>query len=598
MATPTLQSTGLTTISDAESTTGWTGTSVALDTDLFRENANSIGCILRTDLGTIYYDNGGGASAIDMTGEHVRAWINFAAVAFLDTELNNGMEFFMYDGTNTAYWVVFGSDTYQGGWKNVVVDCDSTPDSGSFNKTTVQRWGFRFNRTAAPAQKDNTWVDYFRYGDGYYVTGGTSGDKIDLAGIYVQDSSTTNGYGIIDRVEGVFFSYGALTIGNGATTTYFEMIGDVLVYTDSPVSSTLYTFTGAGSGCNITIESSVLRAAGSTNTFSIDMSDANLNSMSLTDSFIARAGAITFKSGQTVSGNTFENCGQITPDGADFRNSTVSAYEGTANTSAIIYNNTADPDGEFDGLSITKGTAATHAIEFGTSSPTSMTLRDCDFSGYSATDNVNDSTFHFKRTSGSVTLNLVNCTGNASYRTDGASISIVQDPVTTTAKCLTTAGAAISGVRVRVEASDGTGDLLYQAAVTSITQTAGTATVTTTAAHGLATNNYVVIRGAQPDGYNKVAQVTVTGASTFTYSVDSSLSTPATGTPLVTEALIYGTTDVNGEVSDTRTLSAVQPITGVARKATSAPYYKTGIITGTASNSTNTTFSVVMISDE
>lgn len=67
-------------------------------------------------------------------------------------------------------------------------------------------------------------------------------------------------------------------------------------------------------------------------------------------------------------------------------------------------------------------------------------------------------------------------------------------------------------------------------AVTSVTRSATTATVTTTANHGLSTGNWVTMVGASPDGYNGIVQITVTGLATFTYTVDGGLTTPATGT--------------------------------------------------------------------
>lgn len=76
---------------------------------------------------------------------------------------------------------------------------------------------------------------------------------------------------------------------------------------------------------------------------------------------------------------------------------------------------------------------------------------------------------------------------------------------------------------------------IVEKAVTSITFSAGTATVTTTAAHGLSTGQYVVVRGANQDEYNLVTAVTVTGADTFTYPVVNSPTTPATGTITVTK---------------------------------------------------------------
>ncbi len=74
--------------------------------------------------------------------------------------------------------------------------------------------------------------------------------------------------------------------------------------------------------------------------------------------------------------------------------------------------------------------------------------------------------------------------------------------------------------------------LAADVAVTSITRSGGTATVTTTAAHGYATGNLVEIRGATQTDYNGDFEITVTGASTFTYTVAGSPATPATGTIL------------------------------------------------------------------
>jgi hypothetical protein len=69
--------------------------------------------------------------------------------------------------------------------------------------------------------------------------------------------------------------------------------------------------------------------------------------------------------------------------------------------------------------------------------------------------------------------------------------------------------------------------------VTSITRSGTTATVTTSASHNFESNDRVYISGATPAGYNGNVSITVTGATTFTYTVDSTLTTPATGTIVV-----------------------------------------------------------------
>jgi len=74
-----------------------------------------------------------------------------------------------------------------------------------------------------------------------------------------------------------------------------------------------------------------------------------------------------------------------------------------------------------------------------------------------------------------------------------------------------------------------TGDYAPKA-VTSITQSSGTATVTTTAAHGWSTGFRVRLEGAGQAGYLHEYDITVTGATTFTVAVPSATVTPATGT--------------------------------------------------------------------
>jgi hypothetical protein len=66
--------------------------------------------------------------------------------------------------------------------------------------------------------------------------------------------------------------------------------------------------------------------------------------------------------------------------------------------------------------------------------------------------------------------------------------------------------------------------------VTSITRSSNTATVTTTAAHGYSTGDYVTIAGATQSDYNGIYQITVLSTTTFTYTVANTPVTPATGT--------------------------------------------------------------------
>jgi hypothetical protein len=595
MATPTLGN--VPTTINACDTDNWDSCD-GTDTDIYKENSTSVAWIAR---GGSSDQSDFSVTNLDLSTEHIRIWVNHAALPQLDIESNGGMEFEFVDGANTGWWTLFGSDTYAGGWFNGIIYGGSSPTRNSGTApamTSIDNIGLYINTTGLAANKINTWIDYVRYGDGYYATGGTSGDEIELSGIVSQD--VTNGYGITEEYQGVYYAFGELQIGNGATTTWFLMQSEVLVFADAPVNTGLYKIIGDGSGCRITIDDSVLRAAGSTDAtrFLIDMDEANIVSFSMTDSFITRAGVCTFKSGQTVTNNVFDDCGQITTGDADLSNCTVKNYEGTAGTGAVNYAGTADPEDELDGMTFIKGTAATHAIQFGASIPSTINLSNMTFTGYNASDSQNDSTFYFADTSGTITLNLAGCSGNFTYDSAGCTVDIVVDPVTTTVNVKDISDLSnISGARVLVYAKDGTGDLNFEESITSIERSGSTATVTQTG-HGLETNDKVYIKGATEPEYNGIHQVTYISSTQYSYTVSGTPSTPAGGTKTQTDVLISTTTDASGNATDTRSFTTDQPITGIAREGTDpAPNYRSSPIDGTVDSENGVTLTIFLVPD-
>ena len=596
MATPTLGSPP-STINAADVNTNWLILATA-DAEFKKEGSNSMSGILRNDLATGQY---GPVTGISMANQHMRCWVNFAALPYLDIEANSGMEFWVTDGTNTAYYVLFGSDTYFGGWKNCVINFEA-PTSGTKPTGSVTTWGLRFNRTSAPANKINTWIDALRYGDGYVITGGTSGDKVTLANIYTVDAASA--YGIVDRYEGVYLGYGKLTFGNGATTTYINIDGSVFIFSNSKIASGLYAIIGQGSGCNITITASVFNSAGTTDAtrYAIDMDDANLAALSMTANFITRASTCNFKSGQTVTGNTFDNCGQITPAGANMTGCIVKNYGGTADSASLVWNVNTDPDTLLDNMSFTKGSTAAHAIEFGTSSPTTINLNGMTFSDYNASNGQNDSVLHIMRTSGTVTVYANSCSGTISYKAEGTTlVDIIQDSVNfaVTVKDTAVPPVAIEGARVLVLAANATGPMPYNVTVT-IANSGTTATVTHTNPHGMLTNDKVQILGASHYQNNGVFSITKTTDYIYTYTMASAPGSDPTGTIKATYAALEGTTAAStGLISSSRVFTSDQPVVGRARKyGTSPPYYKPTDFVGTIDSAAGMDVTVQLARDE
>lgn len=149
--------------------------------------------------------------------------------------------------------------------------------------------------------------------------------------------------------------------------------------------------------------------------------------------------------------NIVSNCYAVTVSGdADLTGTSILTPAVAADTSGLVWNGAFDPDGNLDSMTFSKGTNAHHAIEFGTASPLTMTLSNIDFSGFNASNAQNDSTFHVKRTSGTVTINLVGVTGNASYKSAGATV-VVQSSVSVKVTVLSkSTGLPLADARVRL----------------------------------------------------------------------------------------------------------------------------------------------------
>ena len=90
--------------------------------------------------------------------------------------------------------------------------------------------------------------------------------------------------------------------------------------------------------------------------------------------------------------------------------------------------------------------------------------------------------------------------------------------------------------------------------VTSITRSTTTATVTTPKKHGLDDGQKIIFTGATQSEYNGEKTISVTGLTTFTFTVSGSPATPATGTPLYDENVAVKFTLPFGHKADDRFL--------------------------------------------
>lgn len=78
----------------------------------------------------------------------------------------------------------------------------------------------------------------------------------------------------------------------------------------------------------------------------------------------------------------------------------------------------------------------------------------------------------------------------------------------------------------------------------SLTSSGTTASFNTAAPHGLISGDVVTINGATPAGYNGTYTITVSTANQFTYTLAGTLTSPATGSPVVSKGIVSSGTTV------------------------------------------------------
>jgi len=191
-------------------------------------------------------------------------------------------------------------------------------------------------------------------------------------------------------------------------------------------------------------------------------------------------------------------------------------------------------------------------------------------------------------TNGSTGLSLGDVDNN------GSGTVTIQNNVTVTV-IVKDADGNLSGARVLLEAASG-GDLPAGDSVTTIAASGTTATVTHPT-HGMLTGQEVIIRGANESDYNNDQTITVTDANTYTYTMGGSPTSPATGTITCTARIINETSDGSGITTEDMNFSGDQPIVGVVRKSSGAPYYKTGVVSGTITSGGFST-TIILIGDQ
>lgn len=339
-----------------------------------------------------------------------------------------------------------------------------------------------------------------------------------------------NRWGLLQNTGGGTFLWkGLMSLGQSGTSATFSDSNKTIVIDDTAkVASTFNKIEIRHASSSITWTNITITAKGTVSPGQFEMIE-DAATMAWTGCSFNNLGTFIFLSNAVITACNFIGCGIITTGNNDMATSIISGFEGTVDTSALIWNDAADPNGKLDDMIFTKGTADTHAIEFGLSSPTTITINDIVFNSYGA-DASTSAAIYFARTTGTVTVNYSGTV--PTFKTAGATIDLV----------------ATVDVDVHVEDADQADIQFAQVFISKNPATAYTSGAGNTAADGdlvltqtidadvpqiswaivydVSENLTLPYRFTSHDGANTVTFPTsVTGAATSTGSATSLIST-------------------------------------------------------------------------
>ena len=534
------------------------------------------------------------------------AWAFVGGGGLIDTYANGGIRLIIgQDLNNYRYWYVDGSDYFPYiGWQCIAAETDNAvvAATGSQGSPTATKtyFGVNFNCKINISKGNPMAVDALRWGRTITITAGDlANGYATFLGCATYNDSINNRFGQFQAISGGYQLQGRLALGSAGTAVDFRDSNKSIVTAVSrKVAASFNAIEVLNASSRVDWDSISWTALGtvSRGTFTVtDNADVNITGCSFTS-----LSTFSLQAATDILDSIFRQCDTVTAPGSNLTGSQFLLPRVAADTSAVVWNVATDVDGKLDRTVFSKGTNAHHAIELGTSSPTTITLRGITFTGFNASNAQNDSTIHVKRTTGTVTINLIGCTGNITYKTAGATVVFVVDPVTLSVHVQDiNTGTAIASARVWVPVTSTAGGKPYQATV-SITRSGTTATVSHTS-HGMATNDWVWITGCTgTDGalYNGTFQITWISANSYSYVMAGTPSGSAAGAPKATFVVLNGVTNGTGDISASYSWASAQTVSGRVRSATGAgPYYKTAPIAGSISTSSGLAVTVQMIPD-
>lgn len=413
------------------------------NTDIFIQGAQSGARRQSNTTLTGFWLSDTAANDLSADNVHVGMWIFHTHYAVL-----TAVQVWIGSSTTNYDVHIFPLTAYPdtGGWVRIWVDVSRTPDSTGgtgLNEASAQHFGIVQSIPAVGGNAQNLVMDAIDSTATGLLLTGTTGLWSDFS---TADANSTNQYGVVRNINGVYFVRARLTLGS-ATSLVFSDTGFVIVFPDQPLVSDTFmgiTIDLQNASTSVTWTNGVINSSGTKQGDLITSSTSG--SFTATGMTFSRLRQITLTSACEVSASSFASCDKLTHSGAIISECSISAST-TADGEAFIV--TADPSNISDcSFTFSDG----HAIEI--TSPGTYTFSGNLFTGFGATGS-NDAAI-YNNSGGSVTLNISGGGNTPTYRNGAGASTTINNNVSVTLTGL------VNNTEVRVYAVNTTTELAGQ----------------------------------------------------------------------------------------------------------------------------------------
>lgn len=478
--------TDLTDLTTAESVTNWVELTGTIGGEAYNANGPPAGadadypfiqgsysvtqdCTKNTSVGSLAYNNGSGTGGHGTDGAYF-VWQNFMVASNVGTYAQGGFQVCVGSGTGDFdAWYVGGVDKAPypyGGWINSVANTTITPDGTAGTPTTTEQYiGSAVYVVTGPQKGEVHNCDAIRYGRGtsIFEFGDLSNGYATIAGYAAKNDANdaTDGYnrwGLVQETSGGYLYKGHMSLGTATNAVDFRDSDRIIFLQWCPkVTSNFNTIEVTNASSNIEMTNFQFIQLDTSTASDGRWITTNDATVALTSCSFQDMGTFTFDSNTTADTCIFTRCLQVDAGGGDLSDSSIleSAVTGggSAGGGALLWNDAADPNTSTDGMTFSKGAGSHHAIEFGTSTPTTINLTDMTFTDFSASDQQTTSVLYFpdKGTDTTWTVNHTGTTGTISYYKARAGDTVtISSSVTVTVTVKDESGTVISTAQTAI----------------------------------------------------------------------------------------------------------------------------------------------------